>query len=109
MLRFDPQPPDQRDTVWLLHSAMAWALSGAVMTVARSPLWHGVGVVLLVLGFGVVGWVVRGLLRQQPPPQRTHAGVTGRTGSPRLGRRASQHRGAWTGRAGSGRRRRPAA
>ncbi len=117
MPRSDPQPPDERDTAWLLHSAMAWALSGAVMTVAHRPLWHGVGVVLMVLGLGVVGWVVRRLLRQQPPRQRTHAEVKGRTGSPRherrvsprLGRRVGRHRGVWAGRAGSGGRRRPAA
>jgi hypothetical protein len=107
MLRSDPQPPDQRDTAWLLHSAMAWALTGAVMTVARRPLWHGVGVVLLVLGFGVVGWVVRRLPRRQPPPQRTQAEGTGRTGGPRPGRRG-RHRGVRAGRAGSGGRRRPA-
>ncbi len=89
MPRSDPQPPDERDTAWLLHSAMAWALSGAVMTVAHRPLWHGVGVVLMVLGLGVVGWVVRRLLRQQPPRQRTHAEVKGRTGSPRHERRVS--------------------
>ncbi len=68
----DPQPPDQRDTAWLLHSAMAWALTGAVMTMARRPLWHAVGVVLLVLGLGVVGWVLRRLLRRQPPRQQTN-------------------------------------
>ncbi len=55
MLRSDPQPPDQRDTAWLLQSAIARALTGAVMTVAHRPLWHAVGVVLMVLGFGVVG------------------------------------------------------
>jgi hypothetical protein len=105
----DPQPPDPRDTAWLLHSAMAWALSGAVMTIARRPLWHGVGVVLLVLGFGVVGWIVRRLLRQQPPPRWTDAEGTGRTGSPRRERRLSRHSSVWAGRAGSGGRHRPAA
>jgi len=105
----DPQPPDQRDTAWLLHSAMVWALTGAVMTVAHRPLWHAVGVVLMVLGLGVVGWVVRRLLRQQPPPQRTQAEVTRRAGSPRLGRPVSHHRGVRAGRVGSGGRRRPAA
>jgi hypothetical protein len=109
MPRSDPQPPDQRDTAWLLHSAMAWALTGAVMTVARRPLWHGVGVVLMVLGFGVAGWVVRRLPRGQPPPQRTQAEGTERTGSPRAGRRGSRHRGVGAGRAGSGGKRRPAA
>jgi hypothetical protein len=74
---------------------MAWALTGAVVTVDHRPLWYAVGVVLMVLGLDVVGWVVRGLLRQQPPRQRTQAEVTGRTGSPRLGRRVSRHRGAW--------------
>jgi hypothetical protein len=53
---------------------MAWALTGAVVTVDHRPLWYAVGVVLMVLGLGVVGWVVRGLLRQQPPRQRTDAG-----------------------------------
>jgi hypothetical protein len=105
----NPQPPDQRDTAWLLHSAMAWALTGAVMTMARRPLWHAVGMVLLVLGLGVVGWVVRRLLREQPLGQRTQAEQTGRTGSLRPRRRVSHHRGIWAGRAGSGRRRRPAA
>jgi hypothetical protein len=109
MPRPDPQPPDQRDTAWLLHSGMAWALTGAVVTVAHRPLWYAVGVVLMVLGFGVVGWVVRGLLRQQPPRQRTQAEVTGRAGSPGLGRRGSRLRGVWPGGAGSGGRRRPAA
>jgi hypothetical protein len=79
MPRFGPQPPDQRGAAWLLHSAMAWALTGAVMTVAHRPLWHAVGVVLLVLGLGVVGWVARGLLREQPLRQRTQAEGTGRT------------------------------
>jgi hypothetical protein len=109
MPRPDPQPPDQRDTAWLLHSGMAWALTGAVVTVDHRPLWYAVGVVLMVLGFGVVGWVVRGLLGQQPLRQRTQAEVTGRAGSPGLGRRLSRLRGVWPGGAGSGGRRRPAA
>ncbi len=109
MPRSDPQPPDQRDTAWLLHSAMAWALTGAVMAVDHRPLWHAVGVVLLVLGLGVVGWVVRGLLRQQPLRQPTQAEGTGRAGRPRPGRRASHHRRVRAGGAGSGGRRRPAA
>jgi hypothetical protein len=57
MPRPDPQPPDQRDTAWLLQTAMAWALTGAVMTVEHRPLWHGVGVVLLVGGLAwSAGW-----------------------------------------------------
>jgi hypothetical protein len=108
MPRSDPQPPDQHDTARLLHSAMAWALTGAVMTVARRPLWHGVGVVLLVLGLGVVGWVVRRRLRQQPPRQRTDAEGSRRTGGPGLERWASRHRRVPAGRAGSGGRHRPA-
>ena len=97
----DPQPPAQRDTAWLLHSAMVWALTGAVMTAAGRPLWHGVGVVLMVLGFGVVGWVVRRLPRGQPPPQPIHAEETG-DGEPRAGRRGGRHRRVGAGRAGNG-------
>jgi hypothetical protein len=93
----------------LYRPDLAWALTGAVMTVAHRPLWYAVGVVLMVLGFGVVGWVARGLLGQQPLRQRTQAEVTGRTGSPRLGWRRSRLRGAWPGGAGSGGTRRPAA
>lgn len=37
---------------------MAWALTGGVVTVDHRPLWYAVGVALMVLGFGVVGWVV---------------------------------------------------
>ena len=109
MPRPDPQPPDERDTAWLLQSGMAWALTGAVMAVEHRPLWDAVGVVLLVLGFGVVGWVVRGLLRPATAPSADPRRVRGWTGGPRLGRRVSRHRGAWAGRAGSGGRRRPAA
>jgi hypothetical protein len=108
MPRSNQQPPDQRDKALLLHSGMAWALSGAVMTVAHRPLWHGVGVVLMVLGFGVVGWVVRRLLRRQPPRQQHQAEGMGRTGSPHPGRRGGRHRAAWPGSAGSGGRRRTA-
>jgi len=71
MPRSDPQPPAAHELAWLLHSAMVWALTGAVMTVARRPLWHAVGVVLMALGVGVAGWVLR-LLRQQPQRQQTN-------------------------------------
>jgi hypothetical protein len=60
MLRADPQPPDQRDPAWLLRSGMAWALTGAVVTVDHRPPWYALGVALMVLRSGVVGRVVRG-------------------------------------------------
>jgi hypothetical protein len=68
----DRQPLAEHELAWLLHSAMVWALTGALMTVARRPLWDTVGVVLMVLGIGVAGWVVRRRLRQQPPRQQTN-------------------------------------
>jgi hypothetical protein len=105
----DRQPLAEHELAWLLHSAMVWALTGALMTVARRPLWDTVGVVLMVLGIGVAGWVVRRRLRQQPPRQRTDAEGSRRTGGPGLERWASRHRRVPAGRAGSGGRHRPAA
>jgi hypothetical protein len=63
MLSSNRQPPAEHELAWLLHSAVVWALTGALMTMARRPLWSAVGVVLTVLGLGVVVWVVR----RQPP------------------------------------------
>ena len=71
----DPHPPAEPELAWLLHSALVWALTGALLTMARRPLWSAVGVVLTVLGLGMTGWVVR--RRQQPPRQQ-------RTGSSRI-------------------------
>jgi hypothetical protein len=68
----DRQPLAEPELAWLLHSAMVWALTGALMMMARRPLWSAVGVVLTVLGLGVVGWVVRRRQRQQPPRQQTN-------------------------------------
>lgn len=64
----DPQPLAERELAWLLHSAVAWTLTGALMLVARRPLWDAVGVVLMALGTGLMGWVVQ-RRRQQPPRQ----------------------------------------
>jgi hypothetical protein len=82
MPRSNPQPPAAHGLVRLLDSAMVWAVTGAVMTVARRPPWHAVGVVLMVLGLGVVGWVVRPLLRQQPPRQQTNGMFPHRSSRP---------------------------
>jgi hypothetical protein len=68
----DPQPPAEPELVWLLHSTLVWALTGALMTIARRPAWSAIGVVLTVLGLGVAGWVVRRLLHQRPPRQPTN-------------------------------------
>jgi hypothetical protein len=68
----DRQPLAEPELVWLVHSAMVWALTGVLMMMARRPLWAAVGVVLTVLGLGVVGWMVRRRLRQQPPRQQTN-------------------------------------
>ena len=64
----DPHPPAEPELAWLLHSALVWALTGALLTMARRPLWSAVGVVLTVLGLGMTGWVVR--RRQQPSRQK---------------------------------------
>ena len=50
MPRSDPHPPAEPELAWLLHSALVWALTGALLTMARRPLWSAVGVVLTVLG-----------------------------------------------------------
>jgi hypothetical protein len=89
----DRQPLAEPELAWLLHSAMVWALTGALMMMARRPLWSAVGVVLTVLGLGVVGWVVR--RRQQPPRQQPNrisriAAASQATGSPR-GRQRGPH------------------
>jgi hypothetical protein len=67
----DRQPLTEPELTWLLHSALAWALTGALMMMARRPLWSAVGGVLTVLGLGVV-WMVRRRPRQQPPRQQTN-------------------------------------
>jgi hypothetical protein len=64
----DPQPLAERELAWLLHSAIAWTVTGALMTAARKPLWDAVGVVLMALGLGLTGWVVQ-RRRHQPPRQ----------------------------------------
>jgi hypothetical protein len=64
MLSSDRQPLAEPELAWLLHGAVVWAVTGALMMMARRPLWSAVGVVLTVLGLGVVVWVVR---RRQPP------------------------------------------
>jgi hypothetical protein len=81
----DPHPPAEPELAWLLHSALVWALTGALLTMARRPLWSAVGVVLTALGLGMTGWVVR--RRQQPPRQQPNGIVPHRSrpghGSPR--------------------------
>ena len=72
MTNSDRQPPAEPELAWLLHSAMVWALTGALITLARRPPWHAVGMVLTVLGIGVAGWVVRRRLRGQAPRQQTN-------------------------------------
>jgi hypothetical protein len=64
----DPQPLAERELAWWLHSAIAWTVTGALMLVARRPLWDAVGVVLMALGLGLIGWVVQ-RRRHQPPRQ----------------------------------------
>jgi hypothetical protein len=91
----DRQPLAEPELAWLLHSAMVWALTGALMMMARRPLWSAVGVVLTVLGLGVVGWMVRRRPRQQPPRQQPNrisriAAAGQATGSPR-GRQRGRH------------------
>jgi hypothetical protein len=66
----DRQPLAEPELAWLLHSAMVWAVTGALMMMARRPLWSAVGVVLTVLGLGVAGWMVR---RAAAPPTATAA------------------------------------
>jgi hypothetical protein len=63
----DPHPMAERELAWLLHSGVAWALTGALILVAGKPLGDAVGVVLLVLGLGLIGWVLQ--RRHQPPRQ----------------------------------------
>jgi CHASE2 domain-containing sensor protein len=90
----DPQPPAEPELAWLLHSALVWAVTGALMTMARRPLWSAVGVVLTMLGIGVAGWVVRRRLHQQPPRQPTNGSFrylstrAGHRGPPAPSRRA---------------------
>ena len=71
----DPHPPAEPELAWLLHSALVWALTGALLTMARRPLWSAVGVVLTVLGLGMTGWVVR---------RRQHRHGRSQTGSSRI-------------------------
>jgi hypothetical protein len=101
---------EQRDTVGLLVSGTAATVAGALLAVRHDLLRQAAGVVLLVLGYGVAGWgVVRLLREQQPPRQPTQAavqrppGVAGlarrprrnrRPGWPRLGRAGRARRGA---------------
>jgi hypothetical protein len=77
----DRQPLAEHELAWLLQSALAWVLTGALMTMARRPLWSAVGVVLTVLGLGVIGWVVR-RRRQQPPRQQPNRIVPHHSSSP---------------------------
>jgi hypothetical protein len=83
MPRSDRQPLAEYELAWLLHSALAWALTSALMMAARRPPWGAVGVVLTMLGIGVAGWVVRRRLRRQPPRRR-------QTGSSRVKQARSQ-------------------
>ena len=76
----DTHPPAEPELAWLLHSALVWALTGALLTMARRPLWSAVGVVLTVLGLGMTGWVVR--RRQQPPRQKPNGIVPRRSSRP---------------------------
>src|SRR4029453_16624778 len=77
----DPHPPAEPELAWLLHSALVWALTGALLTMARRPLWSAVGVVLTVLGLGMTGWVVgRG---QEPPRQKPNGVVPQPSSRPR--------------------------
>jgi hypothetical protein len=62
----DPHPLAERELAWLLHSAVAWALTGALILVADRPLWDAVGVVLLALGLGLIGWVLQRRRHQSP-------------------------------------------
>lgn len=64
----DPHPLAERELAWLLHSGVAWALTGALILVAGRPLGDAVGVVLLALGLGLIGWVLQ-RRRHQPPRQ----------------------------------------
>ena len=79
----DPHPPAEPELAWLLHSALVWTLTGALLTMARRPLWSAVGVVLTVLGLGMTGWVVR--RRQQPPRQQPNGIVPHRSSRPGQG------------------------
>ncbi len=101
---------EERDTVGLLVSGTAVTVAGALLAVRHDLLRQAAGVVLLVLGYGVAGWgVVRLLREQQPPRQPTQAAVPGppgvaglarrprrdrRPGWPRLGRAGRPRRGA---------------
>jgi hypothetical protein len=76
----DPHLPAEPELAWLLHSALVWTLTGALLTMARRPLWSAVGVVLTVLGLGMTGWVVR--RRQQPPRQQPNGIVPHRSSRP---------------------------
>lgn len=62
----DPHPLAERELAWLLHSAIAWALTGALILVAGRPLWDAVGVVLLALGLGLIAWVLQRRRHQSP-------------------------------------------
>jgi hypothetical protein len=111
------KPSGEGDTVGLLVSGTVVAVAGALLAVRHDLLRQAAGVVLLVLGYGVAGWgVVRLWREQQPPRQPTQAavqrppGVAGlarpprrdHLGWPRLGRAGRRRRGAdplgWSGR-----------
>jgi hypothetical protein len=106
-----PEPRhEQRDTVWLLVSGTAVAVTGALLGVQHGLQRQAAGVVLLVLGAGVAGWGVVRLLREQlPPDQPTQAAVQGPTGLAGLARpaRRDRHPG-WPGPGRAGRPRRGA-
>jgi hypothetical protein len=100
----------QRDTVWLLVSGTAVAVTGALLGVQHGLQRQAAGVALLVLGAGVAGWGVMRLLReQQPPDQPSQAAVQGPTGLAGLARpaRRDRHLG-WSGPGRAGRPRRGA-
>jgi hypothetical protein len=98
---------EERGTVWLLVSGTVVAVAGALLAVRHELLRQAAGVVLLVLGYGVAGWgVVRLLREQQPPGQPTQAALHGQTGLTGLARPARRRRpgGPRLGRAGRSRR-----
>jgi hypothetical protein len=101
---------EQRDTVWLLVSGTAVAVTGTLLGVQHDLQRQATGVVLLVLGSGVAGWgLVRLLREQQPPDQPTQAALQGPTGLAGLARpaRRDRHLG-WPGPGRAGRARRGA-
>jgi hypothetical protein len=94
MASSDPQPSAERELAWLLHSGVAWTITGALMAAAHRPLGDAVGVVLMALGLGLIGWLVQ-RRRHQPPRQLAnwilpHRSARSGSGVPRR-REAGRH------------------